>query len=80
MSSLACNLTEKDVKFLPIQILLRKICTKKVYFSTINITSKEVGGKNMDFLPRETTQKKCWKQHGCFDHRDYIEKNYVKKA
>ena len=55
---ISIQLTKNDVKFLPIQILLKKVQAKKVDFSTIIITLQKVSRNTVDISTREITPKK----------------------
>ena len=75
MFSLACNLIKNDVKFLLIQISLKKLCTNNVDFSTTKITSKKRKWKHHGFFSqRNYTEERPWKRRGFFDHRNYTKK------
>ena len=80
MFSLACNLTKKDVEFLPVEILSKKVHASKTDFSIIKIISKNVSENNVDFSTIKITSKKSTqKQRECFDQRNYTKKSTWKK-
>ena len=58
MFSLAYNLPKNDVKFLSIEISLKKSTWNQHGFSTIEITSKRVRGNDVDFPISEIASKK----------------------
>ena len=74
---ISIQLTKNDVKFLPIQISLKKVQAKKVDFSTIIITLQKVSRNTVDISTREITPKKVRENKWLFRPSKLHQKKYV---